>query len=65
MILKLCTLNYCYQKSKQIAGSDHQQGIICGVAFARSSLQRIYTYASVVAPGRLASNTFLVIRNPL
>jgi hypothetical protein len=40
---------------------DHQ-GIICGVAFGRSSLRRIAPYASVVAPRRLASNTFLVIR---
>ena len=42
--------------------SDHQKGIICGVAFDRSSLRRITPYASVVAPRRLASNTFLVIR---
>jgi hypothetical protein len=41
----------------------HQQGIICGVAFDRSSLRRISTYASVVAPRRLASNTLLVIRH--
>jgi len=41
----------------------HHQGIICGVAFDRSSLRRIAPYASVVAPRRLASNTFLVIRN--
>jgi hypothetical protein len=26
----------------------HHQGIICGVVFARSSLRRIATYASVV-----------------
>jgi hypothetical protein len=41
----------------------HHQGIICGVAFDRSSLRRITPYASVVAPRRLASNTLLVIRN--
>jgi len=41
---------------------DHHKGIICGVAFDRSSLRRITPYASVVAPRRLASNTFLVIR---
>jgi hypothetical protein len=44
------------------------QGIICGVAFDRSSLRRIALYASLVAPRRLASNTLLVIRtvhNPL
>ena len=41
----------------------HHQGIICGVAFDRSSLRRIAPYASVVAPQRLASNTLLVIRN--
>jgi hypothetical protein len=35
----------------------HHQGIICGVAFDRSSLRRIAPYASVVAPRRLASNT--------
>jgi hypothetical protein len=40
---------------------DHQ-GIICGVAFDRSSLRRIGSYASLVAPRRLASNTLLVIR---
>jgi len=34
----------------------HHQGIICGVAFARSSLRRIASYASVVAPRRLASD---------
>jgi hypothetical protein len=42
---------------------EHQQGIICGVAFDRSSLRRITPYASVVAPWRLASNTLLVLRN--
>ena len=41
----------------------YHQGIICGVAFDRSSLWRIALYASVVAPRRLASNTLLVIRN--
>jgi hypothetical protein len=41
----------------------HHQGIICGVAFDRSSLRRIAPYASVVAPRRLASNTLLVISN--
>jgi hypothetical protein len=41
----------------------HHQGIICGVAFDRSSLRRIAPYASVVAPRRLTSNTLLVIRN--
>jgi hypothetical protein len=39
------------------------QGIICGVAFPRSSLRRIASYASVVAPRRLASDAWLVIRN--
>jgi hypothetical protein len=34
-----------------------------GVAFARSSLRRIASYASVVAPRRLASDAFLVIRD--
>jgi hypothetical protein len=38
------------------------QGIICGVAFDRSSLRRISPYASVVTPRRLASNALLVIR---
>jgi hypothetical protein len=42
---------------------DHRQGIICGVAFARSSLRRIAPYASVVAPRRLASDALLVTRN--
>jgi hypothetical protein len=41
----------------------HHQGIICGVAFDRSSLQRIAPYASVVTPWRLASKPLLVIRN--
>jgi hypothetical protein len=41
----------------------HHQGIICGVAFDRSSLRRIAPYASVVAPRRLTSNTLLVIKN--
>jgi hypothetical protein len=41
----------------------HQQGIICVVAFDRSSLRRIAPYASVVTPLRLASNALLVIRN--
>jgi hypothetical protein len=41
----------------------HHQGIICGVAFAYSSLRRIASYASVVAPRRLASDAFLVIRD--
>jgi hypothetical protein len=41
----------------------HHQGIICGVAFDRSSLRRINPYASVVAPRRLTSNTLLLIRN--
>jgi hypothetical protein len=40
----------------------NQQDIICCVAFARSSLRRIGSYVSVVAPRRLASNAFLVIR---
>jgi len=39
------------------------QGIICCVAFDRSSLRRIAPYASVVAPRRLTSNTLLAIRN--
>jgi hypothetical protein len=42
---------------------DHYQSIICGVAFARSSLRRIASYASVVAPRRLASDALPVIRN--
>jgi hypothetical protein len=42
----------------------HHQGIICGVAFDRSALRRIAPYASVVAPRCLASDTFLVIRQP-
>jgi hypothetical protein len=42
----------------------HHQGIICGVAFVRSSLRRMVQYASLVAPRRLASDAFLVIRNP-
>jgi hypothetical protein len=42
---------------------DHHQGIICGVAFARSSLRRIDPYASVVAPRRLASDALLLISN--
>jgi hypothetical protein len=48
----------------------HHQGIICGVAFAYSSpglrrgrLAGIASYASVVAPRRLASDAFLVIRD--
>jgi hypothetical protein len=49
--------------SKEISNPDHQEGIISGVAFARSSLRRINPYASVVAPRRLASNAFLVISN--
>jgi hypothetical protein len=44
---------------------DHQQEIICGVTFDRSSLRRIDSYASVVAPWCLASNPLLVIRNKL
>jgi hypothetical protein len=43
----------------------HHQGIICGVAFDRSSLRRIAPYGSIVAPRRLASNTLLVIRHTL
>jgi hypothetical protein len=34
----------------------HHQDIICCVAFVRSSLRRIATYASVLAPRRLASD---------
>jgi hypothetical protein len=41
----------------------HHQGVICGVAFVRSSLRRMVQYASLVAPRRLASGAFLVIRN--
>jgi len=41
----------------------HHQGIICGVAVGRSSLRRIGSYASVVAPWRLASGALLVIRD--
>ena len=44
----------------------HHQGIICCVAFppeADSSLRRIASYASVVAPWRLASDALLVIGN--
>src|SRR4030042_1282350 len=44
---------------------DHQQGIICGVAFARSSLRRIVIYASLVAPRRLASAALLMTRGYL
>jgi hypothetical protein len=50
-------------RQDRIQALIHHQGIICGVAFDRSSLWRIAPYASVVAPRRLASNTFLVIRN--
>jgi hypothetical protein len=42
---------------------DHHQGIICCVAFDRSSLRRIASYASLVAPPLLASDAFLVIGN--
>ena len=42
--------------------SDHHKGIICGVAFDRSSLRSIGSYTSVVAPRRLASNAFMMIR---
>jgi hypothetical protein len=42
----------------------HRQGIVCGVAFVRSSLRRMVEYASVVAPRRLASTTLPVIRKP-
>jgi hypothetical protein len=49
-------------KGKDLALIRHQ-GIICGVAFDRSSLRRIAPYASVVAPPRLASNTLMVIRD--
>jgi hypothetical protein len=38
------------------------QGIICGVAFDRSLLRRIASYASLVVPRRLASDTLLLIR---
>jgi len=40
----------------------HHQSVICGVAFARSSLRRIGAYASVVAPWRLAADALLGIR---
>jgi len=53
---------YVYTKC-QNGSLIHHQGIICGVAFDRSSLRRIAPYASVVAPRRLASNALLVIRN--
>jgi hypothetical protein len=55
-----CSMPLCNQLRR--SNPDHQQGIICGVAFARSSLRRIMTYASVVAPRRLAFNTLLMIR---
>jgi hypothetical protein len=42
----------------------NHQGIICGVAFDRTSLRRINPYASVVGPRLLASNSLLMIRNP-
>jgi hypothetical protein len=43
---------------------DRQQGIICCVAFGRSSLRRIIPpFGSFVAPQRLASNILLVIRS--
>jgi hypothetical protein len=42
---------------------DQQQGIICCVAFDRSSLRRIAPYASLVTPRRLASNALLLIRS--
>jgi hypothetical protein len=48
---------------KKFSTLINHQGIICGVAFDRSSLRRIASYASVVAPRRLASNTLMVIRN--
>ncbi len=51
------------EKSRIKPLPDHQQGIICGVAFARSSLRCIGSYASVVAPRRLASDALLVIRH--
>jgi len=43
---------------------DRQQGIVCCVAFARSSLRRVIPpYGSFVAPQRPASNMLLVIRS--
>jgi hypothetical protein len=60
------TRDVILKKVKLQEGSEaliHQQNIICGVAFDRSSLRRIAPYGSVVAPRRLASNTLLVIRN--
>jgi hypothetical protein len=63
----------CYENPYPVANHDsfgkpfhpliNHQGIICCVAFDRSSLRRITAYASVVAPRRLTSNTLLVIRN--
>jgi hypothetical protein len=44
-------------RQDRIQALIHHQGIICGVAFDRSSLRRIAPYASVVAPRGLASNT--------
>jgi hypothetical protein len=49
--------------SSTVSTLIHHQGIICGVAFDRSSLRRIAPYGSVVTPWRFASNTLLVIRN--
>ena len=45
-----------------MSNPGHQEGIICSVAFGRSSLRRIALYASLVAPRRLASNAFLVTK---
>jgi hypothetical protein len=41
----------------------HRQNIICGVAFDRSSLRRIASYASVVAPRPLTSDVLPVIKH--
>jgi hypothetical protein len=42
---------------------DHHKGVICCVAFDRSFPAAYYSYASVVAPRRLASNAFMMVRN--
>ena len=42
----------------------HHQDVICGVVFGRSSLRSIAHTPSVVAPRRLAPNTFLEPRVP-
>jgi hypothetical protein len=51
------------QKGVNREPPELQQGIICCVAFDRSSLRSIVATASVAAPRRLVSNTLLKIRN--